>query len=402
MMYDDHLERGILSAMQYDEQSRAIYLQLLRSEHFSQANQRAFQRYHDGEENEQLDIRDALTGNHEYYAVALSEQWTKRQIFDGCGRIAKEIKAGAGLDEIIPAVESLQRDYSLESTGRGLTLRQVDALQEEDRSFQPMNTSYDYQGMYDHAGSHKGQTEVIFGHPKHGKTVYAVHRAAGYLKAGYRGLYVTMEDTYIRIRKRIGSQLGNDTPYLDKMILADRSIGTRTLDDIVTFLRYHKIVDSIDFAVIDYLQRVPVKGLSTRDEVAKVIEVSNRITDLANELDLLVLLLAQPHRIEKTRTGWNQFPDVADLYGSSAIEKDAFVATAVFRPNQVETLCNYDHTGRILSVRDWEGHTVDANSVYVRQRLNREAERCTPILHLVHSDRGLQLYAKQEHEKSKP
>ena len=391
MMHDIDLERGILSAMQYDERSRAIYLQLVKPQHFSSRDhQQMFQRFRDGNENNGLDIRNMLPSNEDYYATALTELWIKRQIFRGCGDIAREIQAGAGLDIVVPAVEALQRDYSLESTGKGLTLRQIDELQDEHRSFQRMATEHDYQGMYDEAGSHKGQTEVIFGHPKHGKSVYAIYRACGYLKAGYRGLYITMEDTYIKIRQRLGQQLGDDTPYLDSMILADRSLGTRNLDDVTTFLRYHKIVDKIDFAVIDYLQRIPVKGLSARDEVQKVMEVSNRLTDLANELDLLVLLLAQPHRIEKTRTGWAQFPDVSDLYGSSAIEKDAFLATAVFRPNQVETLCNFDNTtGRILSIRNWDGHSVNPNSVYVRQRLNREGERCRAVLHLIHTNEGL-------------
>jgi len=389
MIYDTELERTVLATMEHDLQSREIYLSMLQAHHFySPDSQKIFNNISQGIPAE-CDMRDMMTANHEYYATILKELHLKRVIMQGCADISREINESGSLDDIVPKVERLQKDVVMDIIQKGMTITEIEELQKEHQSFQKIESAYDYDGFYDEAGSHKGQTEVIFGHPKHGKTVYAINRVCGYLEKGYKGLFITMEDTHLKIMHRIGQQLGHDHGYKDNIILADRSLGAKNLDDIVTFLRYHKIADDIDFACVDYIQRIPVKGLSARDEVQKVIEVSNRMTDLANELDLFMILLAQPHRIEKHRQGWSAFPQVEDLYGSGAIEKDAFVATAVFRPNQVEKLCNYDHMGQVMTVNDWNNDSQDKNSVYIKQRLNREAERSSRILHMVHTDNGL-------------
>jgi replicative DNA helicase len=399
MIYDAQLEESILATMQYDEQSKHIFLSMLKAHHFHEArHQEAFKDIEAGKPY-QGDSFNMLGGNHEYYATLLKEMHLKRMTQKGCQDILLAISNSEPMDEVVAGVESLQKDVTVDIAQKGMTIAEIEARQEETRMFEKMRCGYDYQDFYDEAGSHKGQTEVIFGHPKHGKTVYAIHRACGYLKAGYKGLFITMEDTHIKIKARIEQQLGADHPFKNEMILADRSLGARNLDDIVTFLRYHKIVDYIDFAVIDYIQRIPVKGLSARDEVQRVIEVSNRMTDMANELNLLMILLAQPHRIEKHRTGWSAFPNVEDLYGSGAIEKDAFVATAVFRPNQMDTLCNHYDNGDISTVKDWNGNAADRNSVFIKQKLNREAERSSRILHMVHSNEGLN-YIQHEHTSS--
>ena len=400
MTHDTNLERGILAQMECDEQSRHIYLSMLKAHHFSGANQEKFVNIEKGIP-EQTDIIDSIPGNHEYYAGVLKELYLKRVIQERISKIGHSITSGVGLDEIIPEIETLQKDTALEGLLKGLTITEIEDRKEEHRQFERLDSTDDYGGFYAEAGNSKGQTEVIFGHPKHGKTVYAVHRVCGFLQKGYKGLFITMEDTHLKIMHRIGQQLGHDHPYKDNIILADRSLGAKNLDDISMLLRYHKIVDDIDFAVLDYMQRVPVKGLSSKDDTAKVIEVSNRMTDMANELDLLMLNLAQPHRIEKHRQGWSAFPQVEDLYGSGAIEKDAFVATSVFRPNQIEKLCNFDSYGNVIGVRDWNENEVDRNSVFVKQRLNREAERCSEILQFVHTDNGLQRI-KNEQERDAP
>ena len=400
MIYDTDIERTILATMEYDEQSRQIYLSMLQVHHFySEENQTAFKNISQGIPAN-CDMRDMMTANHEYYATVLKEMHLKRIIMQGCSDINREINSEASLDEIIPKVESLQKDVVMDIIQKGMTITEIEELQQEHKSFQKLETKYDYEDFYTDAGSHKGQTEVIFGHPKHGKTVYAINRVCGYLEAGYKGLFITMEDTHLKIMHRIGQQLGHDHQFKDNIILADRSLGAKNLDDIITFLRYHKIADDIDFACVDYIQRIPVKGLSARDEVQKVIEVSNRMTDLANELDLFMILLAQPHRIEKHRQGWNTFPQVEDLYGSGAIEKDAFVATSVFRPNQIENLCNYDHNGEVMTINDWNNERQHKNSVYVKQRLNRESERSSKVLHLVHGDNGLRSFNQNQQSRS--
>lgn len=389
MMHDAQLERGIISAMVHDDQSLKIYQSLLDKRHFYDKKNRAdFLAVQEGAMVE-ADIRDMVIENHEYYAQSLKEMQLKRMIYDSCGVLLTDIQNGKGLDEVLPKIHKLQDASSLDTNHKGLSIAEIEERQEHTRTFDPIFNSYDFGDFYEHAGCFKGQTEVIFGHPKHGKTAYAIYRAAGFLEAGNKGLYITMEDTHIKIKNKFEQQLGPNHSYKHNLFISDRSIGTKDLDDVCKFLRYHKVVDNIDFAVVDYIQRIPVKGLGANDEVARVVEASNRITDLANELDMLILLLAQPHRIDKGRRDYQMFPEVHDLHGSSAIEKDAFVATSIFRPNQVDSLCNFNHANELLDVTSPSGGKINRNSIFARQRLNREDEKSTKWMQLIHTDHGL-------------
>lgn len=388
MMYDESLERAIISAMEHDEQSKAIYKSLLEEKHFQTKHKSDFVNLLQGKKVD-ADIRDMVIQNHEFYAQTLKDMYVRKNIHAMCLTIADKIQREDAFDEAIADIQGLQNATAANDSHRGLTITEIEARQDVLKSFEKLETDFDFLDFYDYCGNHKGQTEVIFGHTKHGKTAYAIYRAAGFLKAGYKGLYITMEDTHTKIKDKFTAQLG-DGDYKDRIWVSDRSIGTKDLDDVCKFMRYHKVVDDIDFCVIDYVQRIPVKGLSSRDETMKVHEASNRITDLANELDLMVMLLAQPHRIEKIRKGYNMFPEVYDLHGSSAIEKDAFVATSVFRPNQLEELCIYDSYGEIKNIKAPDGSTpMHKNTVYVRQKLNREGERSGRWLQLIHTDNGL-------------
>ncbi len=389
MIFDYDLERSIIATMAHDGYSRDIFANILSQEHFYHPEfQVAYEKILNKHPIE-ADIRDSIPYNQEYYAYSLKEMHRRRVIKEKATRLLSCVDAD-DMSDIEAQIDTLQADILADRDNQPLTITEIEKIETEKGTFTKLEHGFDYLGFYDKAGSHKGQTEVIFGHPKHGKTVYSVHRCCEYLKKGYKGLYITLESTFVDIKNKFNTQLTGKPDFKDHIFIADRSTGAKDLHSIISMIKSTKIRHNIDFVAVDYIQRVSVKGLSPKEDVLKVMEVSNRLTDLANEYNLLLLLLAQPHRIDKMRRKWGAMPEVFDLYGSGAIEKDAFVATAVFRPIIMDDLVIRDKNGYIESVLDWTGNPQNKNSVFVCQKLNREAERVSSLLHLIHTDTGLQ------------
>ena len=388
MIHDIELERSIIATVNHDSYSKEIIANIVRPEYFYHPSYR--KQYEDVLQGipVECDIRESMPYNQEYYALALKEMHRRREVIKQAGLI-QSMAESDDMGDIEAKIEELQADLISESNNNPLTISEIEAIENEKGVFTKLECDFDYNGFYDKAGSHKGQTEVIFGHPKHGKTSYCIHRCCEYLKKGYKGLYITMEASYIDIKNKILAQLGSNTDFRDNVLIADRSLGARELQTITNMIKSSKIRHNLDFVAVDYLQRIPVKGLSPKDEVQRVMEVSNRLTDIANEYNLFLFLLAQPHRIDKMRRGWNTMPEVYNLYGSGAIEKDAFVATAVFRPGLIEELMVRDGNGYVVNALDFMNNPVHVNSVYACQKINRESERVSHLLHMVHTDNGL-------------
>lgn len=108
--------------------------------------------------------------------------------------------------------------------------------------------------------------------------------------------------------------------------------------DLCSRARRLKQVHNVELILVDYLQKV--KGSATRrnsdSRHLEVAEVSNTLFNLAGELKIPIICMAQLNRNSANRQ--NHRPDLPDLAESGAIEKDADIVVFLHRPEYYDPL----------------------------------------------------------------
>jgi replicative DNA helicase len=131
------------------------------------------------------------------------------------------------------------------------------------------------------------------------------------------------DDEYVRLGRAAGLLSHapiwiDDTPGMG--LLEMRSKARRLLID-----------NNIRLIVVDYLQLMqgPTNTESRQQEISFI---SRSLKSLARELRVPVVALSQLSRAPEQRTGENKRPQLSDLRESGAIEQDADVVLALYRP----------------------------------------------------------------------
>ena len=108
-----------------------------------------------------------------------------------------------------------------------------------------------------------------------------------------------------------------------------------TLLELRSRARRLKAQAGIQMVVVDYLQLLQgPPGMESRQQ--EISQISRSLKILAKELALPVVALSQLSRAPEQRTGENRRPQLSDLRESGAIEQDADVVMAIFRPEMYE------------------------------------------------------------------
>jgi replicative DNA helicase len=136
--------------------------------------------------------------------------------------------------------------------------------------------------------------------------------------------YNRMTASYSRLRDRV-------IQFYDK--------PAPTLQDIVRQARKWKHNLDIKALYIDYVQRVKVDGKAPRHE--QIGDVAMGLKELARELDIPVIALAQVNRSVEART--NRRPQMGDLKDSGVIEQEADVIAMLYRDEVYDE--NSQHKG---------------------------------------------------------
>jgi replicative DNA helicase len=136
--------------------------------------------------------------------------------------------------------------------------------------------------------------------------------------------YSRMTASYSRLRDRV-------IQFYDK--------PAPTLQDIVRQARKWKHNLDIKALYIDYVQRVKVDGKAPRHE--QIGDVAMGLKELARELDIPVIALAQVNRSVEART--NRRPQMGDLKDSGVIEQEADVIAMLYRDEVYDE--NSQHKG---------------------------------------------------------
>jgi replicative DNA helicase len=90
-----------------------------------------------------------------------------------------------------------------------------------------------------------------------------------------------------------------------------------------------EVTQRIGLVVIDYLQLMSGEGDSREEEVAFV---SRRLKQLAKELHVPIIAIAQLNRDVETRSAKSKRPQLSDLRESGSLEQDADVVIFLYRP----------------------------------------------------------------------
>lgn len=299
---------------------------------------------------EKLEIRSAIS-------LLLSESVRNEHI-----ELGKEIKESAESTGYDPAqiLDKIQthildnkykailnkKEYDNSSLLDELDQKMIDAANHE--GINGIRTGYE---RYDKVTSGLQPTNfiVIAGRPAMGKTQYAlgIIKTAS-IRGNRKGLFVSCEMDEVQVMKRIISVDSGVPGYSIKRGKLDRSevlkferskerirnanfkivAGSFTISDVLSLVYKMKHSEGLDYVIIDYIQKITSPGAQNRTN--EVGDVSRKLKDMANELKIPVIALAQlsrsvEHRVDKK-------PILSDLRESGDIEQDADIVTFLYRP----------------------------------------------------------------------
>lgn len=199
------------------------------------------------------------------------------------------------------------------------------------------------------AGLQKSNLIILAARPGMGKTAFALNithhvAVAAKLKVGFFSLEMSKEELVDRL---LVSQADIDawrlkTGRLDQQdflklsdamgVLADAQIHIDdtpglSIFEMRTRARRLMIEHKVDMIVVDYLQLA--QGRNKENRVLEVGEISQGLKNIARELKIPVLALAQLSRAVESRG--EKIPQLSDLRESGSIEQDADVVMFLYR-----------------------------------------------------------------------
>jgi replicative DNA helicase len=200
-----------------------------------------------------------------------------------------------------------------------------------------------------------GHVHVMAGRPGSGKTTLAINIAEHIAQQKKPVLVFSLEMPKKELVKRMIASLGRvdidsiDSGHLegkwDKLSLGVTKLkdmpisicdkGGLTISRIRTIARFHKKRADTQLIVIDYIGLVRTPNLKNSNRNNELGEVSRQCKELAKELNVPVILLAQLNRSIETRA--DKTPTLSDLRDSGEIEQDADTVTFLYRPALDET-----------------------------------------------------------------
>lgn len=190
---------------------------------------------------------------------------------------------------------------------------------------------------------------VVAARPGAGKTQYGlgIMKTAS-IRGNKKGLFISCEMDEVQVMKRLiavdagvegySIKKGKLSPIergrfeRSKRRIANSGVkivgGSFTITDVITMVYKMKYSEGLDYVVVDYIQKITSPGAQNRTN--EVGDVSRKLKDMANELKIPVVALAQLSRAVEMRT--DKRPILSDLRESGDIEQDADIVAFLYRP----------------------------------------------------------------------
>jgi len=299
------------------------------------------------------------SANFEEYAHILLEKYIKRSLIDASERIIE-----ASMDESSDALEEidnaeakifeiaerrLKKNFSTMKNLASDAYSIIQMMRKNDIDSLQVVTGFN---DLDHllGGLHKSDLIILAARPSMGKTALALSIAknAAYKQKNAVGFFSLEMTANQLVTRLISSESEVDQHKIIKGVISNEedkkiveSLGLLSnlpiyIDDSPSLsvmelrakARRLKIEKDIKIIIIDYLQLMNAPKSETRER--EISYISRSLKQLAKELDIPVLALAQLNRSVESRT--DKRPMLSDLRESGSIEQDADVVMFVHRP----------------------------------------------------------------------
>lgn len=291
------------------------------------------------------------------YGELVKQRSRMRQAID----IAAELQQAVGGDTqqaIDTAIRALM-DLNQTASSWSCKISEVlgDAIDEIDRCHQnggkPVGLITGIRDLDDKMGGmHKSDLIVVGARPAMGKTAYMLNTALGCrapvgIISGEQGrLQIALRMIGIRGQvsvhnMRVGriddAEFARISDAITALHAAPVWIFDRpapTIEQIERQARRWKYENSIEVLMVDYIQKI--EGGAGKDKRLQVGDVVSRLKNLARELDIPVLALAQVKReVEQRNMGENgmgRMPYMSDIAESAIVEMEADQVYTLYRP----------------------------------------------------------------------
>ena len=221
-------------------------------------------------------------------------------------------------------------------------------------------------------GLHKGEMILLAARPSMGKTALALDIIFNIVKQNIPTLFFSVEmskqsisDRAIASQKKINLQLIRKAllnpqqmsdiktfaeEFSKQPLFIDDSAGLQIIDLMIRSKKY-KHEHDIKFIVLDHIHIM--RGFRGETDEQKISNISRTIKQIAKELDVPILALAQLNRQCETRH--NRRPQMSDLRGSGSLEQDADVCLFLYRDAYYNK--KSDNTSELIIAKQRNGPT---------------------------------------------
>ena len=311
----------------------------------------------------QLTARVASTAHIQYHARLISEKFIKRELI----RVSNEILKDA-YDETVDVFDLLNKaETGLFQIAENNMTKQVNvmshvvknAIEEIEKA---RNSGDGVSGIPSGfvdldkitSGWQRSDMIVVAARPGMGKTAFVLSAARNTAVEHEKGVAIfSLEMSSVQLVKRlIAGEAKIDSEKLRKGDLADHEFHQLharipkltaapifiddtpglSIFDFRAKCRRLKAQYNIELVIIDYLQLMSAKdGKNNGNREQEISTISRSIKEIAKELNIPIIALAQLSRSVEQRAG-DKKPLLSDLRESGAIEQDADIVSFLYRP----------------------------------------------------------------------
>ncbi|MEG2289692.1 MAG: replicative DNA helicase [Clostridium sp.] len=302
--------------------------------------------------------------NIKYHCANIRDRAIKRKLIMMCNEILKNSQDNSilGADIISKMGDELYK--IVEDRGRMFTLEEclnssIDGI--EKRYINKGTVVGATTGMKSldkvTGGLKKGNFNIIAGRPSMGKTALGLNiasKAAIENRVAIFSFEMSKEELADRLlsddgdipMQKIKSGKLNDEEFETLMNAAARLSsryafiydgGALTVGEIRARVMKEKLKGGLDVVVIDYLQLIKGDKDANGSRYNEVTKISRELKNLARELDICVVALAQLNRASEGRG--DKRPTISDLRDSGSIEQDADIVMLLHRQDYYDYDC---------------------------------------------------------------
>ncbi|QQE78934.1 replicative DNA helicase [Alicyclobacillus sp. SO9] len=331
----------------------------------------------------------------EHYAAIVREKALLRRIIQVSQEIGTaSFRADSDAEDVLAEAERKILDLSQNQRVRDFThigdvlettYEQIEQLFENEGKLTGVPTGYSELDRMT-SGFQKSDLIIVAARPSVGKTAFALNIAQNVaVRAGQAAAIFSLEmakeqlvqrmlcaEAYIDSHKlRTGTLEDEDWPRLSMgvstlgsaPIYIDDTPGI-TVPEMRSKLRRLKSQYGLGFVVIDYLQLIHGRRGSGENRQQEISEISRMLKQMARELEVPVVALAQLSRSVEQRQ--DKHPMLSDIRESGSIEQDADIVAFLYRDDYYDPESEKKNIVEILIAKQRNGPTGTVELVFLK------------------------------------